>query len=77
MKALQLKQIIREEVKAALNEAVNPELDRAVKNFVKGLVTKYQYSEQDALYAIFESLKRQQMLGKNINYRPYQSSIDF
>ena len=39
MKALQLKQIIREEVKVALSEAVNPELDRMVKDFVKGLAT--------------------------------------
>lgn len=77
MKALQLKQIIREEVKVALSEAVNPELDKMVKDFVKGLATKYQYGEHDALYAIFESLKRQQMIGKNVNYRPYQSSIDF
>lgn len=71
MKKSQLEAIIREEVKVAISEAANPELDKLVKNFVKGLATKYQYGEQDALYAIFESLKRQQMIGKDVNYRPY------
>jgi hypothetical protein len=71
MKKSQLQSIIHEEVKAALNEASNPELDKLVKNFVKGLANKYQYGEHDALYAIFESLKRQQMLGKDVNFRPY------
>jgi hypothetical protein len=71
MKKSQLNKVIREEVKAALNEAANPELDAMVKRFVKGLAAKYQYGEVDALYAVFESLKRQQMLGKDVNYRPY------
>ena len=71
MKKSQLNKVIREEVKAALNEAANPELDAMVKRFVKGLAAKYQFHEIDALYAVFESLKRQQMLGKAVNYRPY------
>ncbi len=71
MKKTILQKIIREEVKAALGEQVNPELDAMVKRFVNGLATKYQYGEQDALYAVFESLKRLQMLGKDVNYRPY------
>lgn len=71
MKQSQLKLIIEQEVKLALKEVSNPELDAMVKRFVKGLATKYQYGEQDALYAVFESLKRQQMLGKDVNYRPY------
>jgi len=71
MNKVQLQKIIREEVKAALGEQVNPELDAMVKRFVNGLATKYQYGEQDALYAVFESLKRQKMLGTDINYRPY------
>jgi hypothetical protein len=71
MNKIQLQKIIREEVKTALGEQVNPELDAMVKRFVNGLATKYQYGEQDALYAVFESLKRQKMLGTDINYRPY------
>jgi len=71
MKKVELQKIIREEVKTALGEAVNPELDVVVKKFVKGLAAKYQYGDMDALYAIFDSLKRQQMLDRDINYRPY------
>lgn len=71
MKKLELQKIIREEVKTALGEQVNPELDAMVKKFIKGLASKYQYGDIDALYAVFESLKRLQMLGKDINYRPY------
>lgn len=71
MKTTQLQSIIREEVEAALGEQSNPELDRMVDRFVKGLAQKYDYGNQDALYAIFESLKRLKMLSKDINYRPF------
>ncbi len=71
MNKVQLQKTIREEVKTALGEQVNPELDAVVKRFVKGLAAKYQYGDMDALYAIFDSLKRQKMLGKDVNYRPY------
>jgi hypothetical protein len=71
MKKSVLQKIIHEEVKAALGEQVNPELDAVVKRFVKGLAAKYQYGDMDALYAVFDSLKRQQMLAKDVNYRPY------
>ena len=43
-----------------LNEGpVSPELDRAVKTFVTNLATKFGYDEEDAVYGILESLKRQ------------------
>lgn len=71
MKNTKIEAIIREEVSALFNEAANPELDRMVDRFVKGLAQKYDYGNQDALYAIFESLKRLKMLGKDINYRPF------
>jgi len=71
MKKSELRKLIREEVETALGEQVNPELDAMVKKFVKGLAAKYQYGDIDALYAVFESLKRLQMLSKDVNYRPY------
>jgi len=71
MKKSEFRKLIREEVETALGEQVNPELDAMVKKFVKGLAAKYQYGDKDALYAIFESLKRLQMLSKDVNYRPY------
>lgn len=71
MKKSQLQKIIREEVKTALGEEVNPELDHLVKSFVEGLAKRNGYGNQDALFAVFDSLKRLQMLGKDVNYRPY------
>jgi hypothetical protein len=71
MKKSEFRKLIREEVETALGEQVNPELDAMVKKFVKGLAAKYQYGDMDALYAVFESLKRLQMLSKDVNYRPY------
>lgn len=58
MKKSLIQAIIREEVKAALGEASNPELDRMVGTFVKGLATKHQYDVTDAIYAIFQSMTR-------------------
>ena len=40
MKKSQLQSIIREEIKAALKEDTNPELDNLVSSFVKGLAKR-------------------------------------
>lgn len=69
MRKSQLQSIIREEVKAALKETANPELDKAVGNFVKGLATKYGYSNEDAMFAIFDTFKRLGLLNKGVEYR--------
>lgn len=71
MKTTQLQAIIREEVRAALGEQVNPEMDRLVKSFIEGIAQRNDYGNHDALYAVFESLKRLKMLGKDINFRPF------
>jgi len=71
MKKSEFRQLIREEVETALGEQVNPEMDRLVKSFVEGIAKRNDYGNQDALYAVFESLKRLQMLSKDVNYRPY------
>lgn len=68
MRLTELQQIIREEVQRELREQANPELDRTVQRFVNGLATKYQYRESDAVMAIFEALKRLNLLNKNVNY---------
>ena len=57
MKKSQLQKIIQEEVRAALGEASNPELDKTVGQFVKGLATKYGYRSSDAVMAMFEAMK--------------------
>ena len=67
MKKSLLTKIIREEVKAALSEQVNPELDATVKRFVAGLASKYSYQQYDAVLAIFEAMKRLGLINKDID----------
>ncbi len=69
MKNTKIEAIIREEVSALFNEAANPELDRTVDKFVKGLATKYGYKSSDAVMAIFEALKRLNLIHKDANYK--------
>ena len=66
---LDIKRIIREELAAALGEQSNPELDKMVDPFVKGLASKYAYQPSDAVMAIFEALKRLNMIDKTVNYK--------
>ena len=68
MKKSLLQSIIREEVKAALGEVSNPELDRTISQFVAGLAKKYDYQQSDAVMAIFEAMKRLGLINKNTNY---------
>jgi hypothetical protein len=42
-----------------MDEAVNPELDSKVLGYIKDLAKFYEYSDQDAVYAIIQSLVRQ------------------
>jgi hypothetical protein len=42
-----------------VKEAVNPELDSKVLGYVKDLAKFYEYSDQDAVFAIIQSLVRQ------------------
>lgn len=52
------------------NEAQqNPELDKMIDRFVKGLATKYGYPNSDAVMAMFEALKRLGLLDKSVNYK--------
>jgi len=69
MKRSQLHKIIKQEIATVLNEAVNPELDRTVGQFVRALAAKYQYLDRDAVMAIFEALKRLNMLDKSVGYK--------
>ena len=69
MKKSLIESIIRNEIKAALNEAANPELDKAVDRFVKGLASKYGYRNSDAVMAVFEALKRLNMIHSDVNYK--------
>lgn len=52
----------------SIREAVNPELDRSISQFVTGLANKYNYQQSDAVMAIFEAMKRLGLINKNTNY---------
>ena len=44
-----------------LNESLNPEVSKMVNRFIKGMAKKYDYSEQDAIFAIMAALKQRNM----------------
>ena len=45
-------------VEEDLNEALNPEISQKVNNFIKAMAKRYDYSEQDAVFAIMAALKQ-------------------
>ena len=49
-----------------LNEALNPEVSRKVNGFIKAMAKRYDYSEQDAVFAIMAALKQREMV-KELN----------
>jgi hypothetical protein len=49
----------------SLNEALNPEVSRKVNAFIKAMAKRYDYSEQDAVFAIMAALKQRMMDGIN------------
>jgi len=46
------------ESKDTINEAVNPDMDKKVKKFIKGIADDFEYSEDSAVMAVIEALKR-------------------
>lgn len=55
----------REAISQNIDEMTNPELTKYVNRFVGGLASKYNYSTQDAVYAIMQVLKSQGWKGLN------------
>ena len=45
-------------LKESVNENLNPEVSNAVSRFIKAMAKRYDYSEQDAVYAIQAALKQ-------------------
>ena len=50
---------------AGLTENVNPEVHRLINGFIRKMADKYDYSLQDAVYAIIQVLKSQNYDGVN------------
>ena len=53
-----------------LNESLNPEVTTAVNRFIKAMARKYDYEEQDAVYAIMAALKQRNYDGLNESLNP-------
>jgi hypothetical protein len=51
--------------KDQLKENLNPEVTQAINRFIKGIAKKYGYSEQDAVYAIMQALRKTDFEGIN------------
>ena len=49
------------QAKQRLDESLNPEVSRKVNSFIKAMVERYNYSEQDAVFAIMAALKQRNM----------------
>ena len=47
----------------SLNEALNPEVTKAVSRFIKAMAKRYSYSEKDAVFAIQAALKQRNFDG--------------
>jgi len=54
-----------ESLEENLNEALNPEVFQAVNRFIKAMAKRYDYSEQDAVFAIMAALKQRKFDGLN------------
>lgn len=56
---------VKKNISKNINEITNPELTKYVNRFVGGLAKMYDYSTQDAVYAIMEVLRSQGWKGVN------------
>ena len=48
----------RDDLGDALSESLNPEVIKALDRFIKAMAKRYDYSEQDAVYAIMAALEQ-------------------
>ena len=51
--------------KDLVKEALNPEVSKTVNNLIKAMAKRYDYSEQDAVFAIMAALKQRDFDGIN------------
>ena len=51
--------------KKDVKEALNPEVSKTVNNLIKAMAKRYDYSEQDAVFAIIAALKQRDFDGVN------------
>ena len=56
-----------DEYNESINESLNPEVSKKVAQFIKAMAKRYDYKEQDAVYAIMAALKQRDFDGVDEN----------
>ena len=76
-KELETTQGLADKLGDSLSESINPEVVKALDRFIKAMAKRYDYSEQDAVYAIISALetsKKNLGMPYTMDYNP--DSID-
>ena len=60
----------------SLNEALNPEVTKAVSRFIKAMAKRYSYSEKDAVFAIQAALKQRNFDGLDERVAKIDAMLD-
>ncbi len=64
-KELETTQGLADKLGDALSESINPEVVRDVNRYIARTAKRYDYSEQDAVYAIIAAIKQREFDGLN------------
>ena len=59
----------------AIDESLNPEVSKAVNRFIKAMAKRYNYSEQDAVFAIQAALKQREF-DKPVDMPGFEGTMD-
>jgi hypothetical protein len=62
---LEVPKVWTESTNASVNENLNPEVSKTVNRFIKAMAKRYNYSEQDAVYAVMSALRQEGFQGLN------------
>ena len=64
-----------EKTQSLTTESLNPEVSKAVNRFIKAMAKRYDYSEQDAVFAIQAALKQREF-DKPADIPGFESTMD-
>ena len=64
-----------EKTQSLTKESLNPEVNKALDRFIKSMAKRYDYSEQDAIFAIQAALKQREF-GKPTDMPGFEGTMD-
>lgn len=64
-----------EKTKSLTTESLNPEVSKALNRFIKAMAKRYDYSEQDAVFAIQAALKQREF-DKPVDMPGFEGTMD-